>query len=335
MSSLNSEYWSWPYPQEDELSCSILARFLRHWEHLDRRGMVTAALGYFPKSLHAIALPGIARLGNAIYASEPLPAVTFLRRHTLLPYFCGFLEKGESLNIELRLLSNDRMPITKALNLPALGFGQSACLRLCETCVSKDRSDGQEPCWRRIHQLPGISRCPSHGNTLLETSAPYGTHMTLGICAAEDALKAELVPIALPMFHASFEADVAAQSLQFLSEDLPHRRGARNRRFRAILYQIGYGSGRSNEIRSTALVEDFRNWLRERGAKLESIGQGPWWLRMSSEVIGWPTPLQTIVFRLFLDDRLRSMQAPTPDMFGFDLDAPLQLPPSRRRSRNP
>ena len=167
----------------------------------------------------------------------------------------------------------------------------------------------------------------------MSTRTPFGSDWDLRFPTVQIGLR-EAGGEVQATFSAEFEAEVAAESVRLLDRGLPHDSHELKSRFRGVLHQVGY-LGRAHEVRATMLTEDLRQWLQDRGCSLQTLGVGPWWLRLSTELRGTPTPLQVIVFRLFLESRLKAFNTPFPDMFGFDLDGDYRVRPSRSRSISP
>lgn len=330
MMLLGSEYWRLPAPLPDELGCGVIARFLQTWDYLDRQRFLTSVFGFRPKSSHAICVPSVRRVAESSLGECSDAAANFIRRHSLLPYFLAFVTAQVSRATEARFTTQLHAPISRSINASALTWGCPAWLRVCEGCFADQQACASPPVWQRCHQLPGISRCRNHGTPLLNTAAPFGSDWDLRFPTVQIALQA-VSGEAEAVFDDAFETEVAAESVRLLDRGLAHDSHELKSRFRGVLHQVGY-LGRANEVRASMLTDDLRRWLQERGCDLQTLGVGPWWLRLSTELRGTPTPLQVIVFRLFLESRLKAFSTPFPDMFGFDLDGDYRVRPSRSRS---
>lgn len=60
-----------------------------------------------------------------------------------------------------------------ALSLAALSNSQPNVWRLCHACVAQDIETFGHAYWHRMHQLPGVAICLTHGAPLLEARIPY------------------------------------------------------------------------------------------------------------------------------------------------------------------
>ena len=329
MTSPGSEYWRLPAPVTDELGCGVIARFLQTWDYLDRQRFLAAIFGFRPKSSHAICVPSVRRIAESSLGERSDATAHFIRRHSLLAYFLAFATGQSSLAAEERFATDKHVPIGRSINASALTWGCPVWLRVCESCLADQLASASPPVWQRCHQLPGISRCRNHGSALINTRALFGSDWDLRFPTVEIAVREPNGEVEAT-FNTEFEAEVAAQSIRLLDRGLPHDSHELKSRFRGVLHQVGY-LGRSHEVRASMLSDDLRRWLLERGCSLENLGVGPWWLRLSTELRGTPTPLQVIVFRLFLESRLKTFSVPCPDLFGFDLDGDYRVQPSRSR----
>ena len=80
--------------------------------------------------------------------------------------------------------------------------------------------------------------------------------------------------------------------------------------------QFGFG-GRKNELRTTAFEEDFQMWLRSHACDSERIGLGRWWLRLTTAILGRSTPLQHLILRQYLREKMSLHLKANGDFFGF------------------
>lgn len=155
-----------PELQDDELLCSYLARLAafnglsatRFYEYfVGKHG----ALPTVDLPTNAVALQ--LRLG----VNSPFNSVDeLIAQATVYPYHRVFLsperEKAVSEALRYGCGRNPKATLGRLANR----FGANPALRYCESCVEHDYESLGSPYWHRAHQLPGVSVCTHHNESL-------------------------------------------------------------------------------------------------------------------------------------------------------------------------
>jgi TniQ len=310
--------WSVPTPFPGELGYSVIARYLRSWGGLDPEGLITQVVGHRPASVHPVCVPGIRRVADICLSGERDPTSAFISRHTLLPYYSAFERRGEFVRWKEVLKSDDRACITKLVRPTSMRIGAPTGLRLCPTCLDMDRLSGREPYWRRLHQLPGIFHCSKDGDRLRRSSVAFAVDRSLSFLTPNSVHRSSLYsPVEPPFFNAQLEKFIASRSKRLLSGQLTTEIPCSPQLYRRYLIQFGFG-GRKKEVRTTAFEDDFGKWLRSYACQSEQVGAGRWWLRLMTAIPGRSTPLQHLIFRQYLREKMESYVRGNGDFFGFE-----------------
>lgn len=245
------------------------------------------------------------------------PAGKFIFKHTMLPYYMAFESKKESSRWMEVLRTDDRACIATLLRPTALRIGAPIGLRLCGTCLDLDHRVGIEPYWRRAHQLPGVVHCITHGDRLLVSSVAFLVDKSLRYVTPDSmAVRSSLRTPEVPLFNKQLERAIAARSTRLVTGLLAGAVDSSATVYRRHLMQFGFG-GRKNELRTTAFEADFRKWLRVHACNSERIGLGRWWLRLMTAIPGRSTPLQHLILRQYLREKMNVSLKTSPDLFGF------------------
>ena len=150
----------------DELLYSAVARLKSQLRVSEHSRFETFIFGD-SQCTAVIDLPArVSRLLERIPGSSQLRIDGLLWKHTLLPLHTAFttakrasaaltsLQIGSGQGVHRLLNANARMPPTPAL------------LQFCPDCLIQDAANYGEPYWHRIHQAPGVTRCPIHDQRL-------------------------------------------------------------------------------------------------------------------------------------------------------------------------
>lgn len=150
----------------DELLYSAVAR-LKSRLRVSEHSRFEALLFGDNQGTAVVDLPArVSRLLERIPGSSQLRVDDLLWKHTLLPLHTAFttakraraaltsLQIGSGQGVHRLLNANARMPPTPE------------SLQFCPACLIQDAADYGEPYWHRIHQAPGVMRCPIHGQRL-------------------------------------------------------------------------------------------------------------------------------------------------------------------------
>lgn len=165
-----------PDPYPDELFYSICARFKDRTNYPSDNKVLLELFGN--KSTKAVVdLPS--HLDKLVSALPPEAGYTsdyFIKNHTLLPYYAGFLPSERTKN----LCDDMRGDRGSAVHMRA---GVVGCLvplpkwlRFCPCCVDDDKKQWGKSYWHRVHQAPGVEVCPIH-QTFLQNSRIHARNM--------------------------------------------------------------------------------------------------------------------------------------------------------------
>jgi len=157
-----------PDPFPDELLYSALARY---------QDMMGIAAG---RSVHrtffqaktgraVFDLPGrIDALLSSLPAGHEYTPKRILYEHTQLPYYVPFLPPERAARAERAMRTGEGSTIHGRLGLRSSRVSLSQPFRFCPDCAAQDRDVHGVSYWHRIHQLPGIWVCATHGTILRE-----------------------------------------------------------------------------------------------------------------------------------------------------------------------
>lgn len=201
-----------PTPYPDEILYSVLCRFhlrlgspaayrtnLILWGRLKGENLVT------PQMLD--------RISGRIPPETGLTAQAFVERHTLYPYFKPFFQE-ERWREMYALLKDSSVPIRKIQlfsGILSVRSPRAPFLRYCQECREEDMGRFGEAYWHRVHQLPGVIFCPSHGTPVYDSAVPVPDAVTGFYPASVHACPGANGPMKY--------SDAAADQLVSFSED--------------------------------------------------------------------------------------------------------------------
>ena len=177
-------YFYLPFPYDDELLYSVLARYCSE----SNRGPHKLACVLFGKCfliLRADLPCALSSVANKTWPTWGMSAETILRAMTLFPYYEPFLPEKARENRKQALISG---PCRSNIGTKAFRVSQPIYLRFCVQCRAGDLHEFEETYWRRVHQLPGVLVCPDHGTPLISTCARIQPRRTECIDAATAAV---------------------------------------------------------------------------------------------------------------------------------------------------
>lgn len=157
------------YP--DELLYSTLARYHIRSGNKSFKQTDLELFGYSSQQVCKITLTN-----NLNYLVKNLPLFSqqtvdnLLHSHTLYPFYATFLMPQEAWllkNSMSRKLGGSILDVAKVATNS--GNDSKKFLKFCPECLEKDTQKYGEPYWHRIHQLPGILVCPTHGVILYDS----------------------------------------------------------------------------------------------------------------------------------------------------------------------
>jgi hypothetical protein len=154
-----------PEPYPDELLYSVVARY----HHLSANMIVDKTMLeiYGVKCTLSFDLPRYTQcLINRIPGKNSYDEQTFIRCHTLLPYYFPFLpELNKQIVLEEMATSKNNIIHTFLGDLTK-NLQNFTNLRFCSECIFEDGKNFGEPFWHRVHQAPGNFYCLKHDKIL-------------------------------------------------------------------------------------------------------------------------------------------------------------------------
>ncbi|WP_448174317.1 TniQ family protein [Rhizobacter fulvus] len=298
--------WGPSAPHVDELAISVVARYARDWGYLDGASVVTAGLGLTQLLSHPAApgpLQTLAAIAFPEYADH-IARMAFIRRHTTLPYFLAFEPRALAKAVLCDLVSGKQRTVYRAYRPAMTLCGQPERLRFCPRCLRLDARRLGGGIWHRSHQLPALTHCPRHGTPLLDSDVPYTGSPWSELRAPSAHICRELAEnITKPLFGEALTQSVAAASIRLLGRS-PGSAHVSVDAYRRALRVLGLGKF-SRRVQTRAVVDDFSKWLRINGGEVSSLGPARWPESLFTQIESPTSPLQHLVFRCYLSDRLR------------------------------
>jgi hypothetical protein len=304
--------WLVPNLRPGELVISTVARYFEGWGNLDVQGLADTALEIRWKRAHPNALGPTALLAASLYPNLPYAdaAQRILWKHTLLPYHLAFVPEEIALRF-VEAAIHSRRPRGQSLEWAHIpNYGTPNSLRLCRICVARESNELGEAVWHRTHQLPAVVTCPVHGTTLLE-SVVARTGAWHELLSAATAARQLLRP-ARAWFGQELSTRVAHRSLATLGKRRASRCYYSPQSYRAKLLALGF-RGKGAVLAVGRFAQDFDDWLRLHGCRLEQLGMSSWYLNLVTNLQRATTPLQHILLQEFICDVSSEAQATKAD----------------------
>ncbi|MBN3879587.1 MULTISPECIES: TnsD family transposase [unclassified Nostoc] len=181
-------YFPEPYP--DELLYSICARFQYRLNYPSQR-LIIQDLFQTKNAIAIFDLPS--RLHRLVTALPPGCCYTvdyFIQNHTLLPFYSPFLPPERLQLVREDMCGDNGSKIHTRLGIVAGFIEMPSHLRFCPVCMEDDRKQFGECYWHRLHQLPGVEVCSTHG-VFLEKSVvlTHNRRRIYEFTSAEQAIK--------------------------------------------------------------------------------------------------------------------------------------------------
>jgi hypothetical protein len=157
---------NFPYPYEDELTYSILARASAHfcsfshktWLEQTLKNRCAIATLDFPSHLDEL---------SKLFFLDKISSEDLIYQHTLFPLFAPFItqERKDKCFDWMKGKSNGGTHLMTGWAAGRLPQPQS--IRYCPICISEQTNSLGEAYWQRIHQVTGLVTCNKH-NCMLE-----------------------------------------------------------------------------------------------------------------------------------------------------------------------
>ena len=230
-----------------------------------------------------------------------------INNHTLLPLFISFLTSEQQQQV-IFLVKNGGSGLYNKLGLATKGLNEKSSLAYCPFCIKEDISIYGEPYFHRIHQMPYILTCPTHGCFLEEYPVKLFRKN-----------KQNLIKINCEIFNLdpyTFESDsyvaqnlhlVATNAMKILKYDKRFNLDIVNLNYLSFLKQRGF-LRKSGTIKQQLLLDEFTKFY---GLKFfEKMGLGPADMTYIFKYIGHIKraihPIKHILFIIFLSGSVES-----------------------------
>lgn len=308
-----------PAPYFDEITYSVVCRFMAQWGLQDVKGLLEQLLGVRVFATHPLAPLGILPIAKTAFVKYRDPVSQVVKHHTLLPYFNAFAHEPERARVKAVLSQHRNAALSQLVSAGPRGYGMPSHLRICVECATEQRRTRREAFWTRRHQLPGLHHCPEHCTVLLSSPVPLEVDTRFQLAPLDArTIAASRLPQEPPLLGARLERKVAAQSLAVLSSGKTNACDTSPAAYRAIIGMLGY-AGRRGELRMQDFETSFLRWLGTNGCVPQRVGSRRWWLRLVTEIGGATTPLQHLLLQEFIRVRWRRSREVQPELFPFAL----------------
>lgn len=311
--------WAMPAPYSDEITYSVVCRFMAQWGLQDVKGLLEQLSGVRVFATHPLSPLGILPIANAAFAGHRDPLSQVVKHHTLLPYFNAFGHEPDRARVKAVLSQHPNAALSQLVSAGPRAYGMASHLRICVECAVEQRRTRREAFWTRRHQLPGLHHCPVHSTVLLSSPVPLEVDTRFQLAPLDTrTIAASRLPQEPPLLGARLERKIAAQSLVALSSGKTNACDTSPAAYRAIIGMLGY-AGRRGELRMQALEASFLRWLGTNGCVPQRVGSSRWWLRLVTEIGGATTPLQHLLLQEFIRVQWRKSREVQPELFPFAL----------------
>lgn len=254
-----------PVACEDELDFSIFARCCARKPYWSKRSFVEE---FFGKGT-AIATVGLtsnlAYLMRELAPGHPYTIDTFINEHTFLPYHALFLEPQQVARLREDMCAGNGPGIHMRAGLMASKLPFPPVLKLCPTCITRDRQQHGFCYWHRAHQPFGVEVCAMHDAPLIQTDVPTINRQTrYEFVTAEHALEG-MDSIVTPAPHPCHAVlSELARSVAWSLKQLSWAPGSTflQERYLALLEQQGFVTA-GRRVRIAALLDRFRTMYPE------------------------------------------------------------------------
>lgn len=158
------------YP--DELLYSALARYHIRSGNRSFKQTDLELFGYSSQQLCRVTLNNnLNYLVQNLSLFSQLTVSDLLQNHTLYPFYASFLTLQQAYQLKdsmSKKLSGSILEVAKVANNSTGDL--TKFLKFCPVCLEQDTQEYGEPYWHRIHQIPGILVCLTHGVILHDSS---------------------------------------------------------------------------------------------------------------------------------------------------------------------
>ena len=162
-----------PSSYHDEILYSVIARLGDHMDLRDAPSLNQFVFGLLRVRPTIEFPPRLDALIPRLLPGSSYTATTLVGDHSLFPYFSSFLDEKRARSAFNHVVAAQAVPAFSELCITSIQ--NHLRLRFCQECVHLDRSEGREPYWRRVHQMPTCVVCPDHGCMLREGISVRGS----------------------------------------------------------------------------------------------------------------------------------------------------------------
>ncbi|MEM1168764.1 MAG: TniQ family protein, partial [Cyanobacteria bacterium P01_H01_bin.35] len=175
-----------PIPYPDELLYSLMCRYhVRSGNRSFRQTQVDLFNRGGVKQYY-LGLPNnLATLVHQLPFGSSLTLNQLLEKHTLFFYYRTFLTNREVKRLRELMEGKESKSIAQVAKIPKLKLYYPEYLRFCPQCLVEDLQEYGETYWHRLHQVPGVRVCLSHGVGLVN-SGVLVKEMGKGFVAADE-----------------------------------------------------------------------------------------------------------------------------------------------------
>lgn len=133
-------------------------------------------------------------LNGALPAGHHYSTGRLIDEHTLFPFYEPFLPAERAKRVRKDMGGTDGTAIHKLAGVTPSNVRLPDRLRFCPTCVDEDRREYKGPYWHRLHQVPGVEVCPTHGVFLEDSAAPARNRVNSAVYTPAEEAVASIPP---------------------------------------------------------------------------------------------------------------------------------------------
>lgn len=253
---------AFPDPYPDELLYSVCARYC---ERVGYRNLLRPVQELFGESVRHVGLdiPGhLGHLVNVLPRGHSLTVKDWIEKHTLFPFYRTFMPENRAIELEHDMAHETGPGVMRRAGLGKIRVPRPHCMRFCAQCVVDDRTQVGEPYWHRLHQIPGVLMCPTHGAFLEESNVPawYRQSGRALVSAREAALRARALGAQTPRKGSQHLMNLAHDARWILGQSqlVPQPDQIRRRYVSVLIDQnLAYPTGKIKRRRLTEEMRDF------------------------------------------------------------------------------
>lgn len=161
------------------------------------------------------------RLGYLVSMLPSIRNVTvddIINKHTLLPVYTPFLTHDQLTRVRMDMEGETGTWIHLRIGSPRSTIPLPKTLQFCPTCVITDRDRIGETYWHRIHQVPGLKVCATHGVLLQTSSVLTRNTKTRNLFVTAESDIPQMVSEVKPLVHNDVLQHIAQDTLWLLNQ---------------------------------------------------------------------------------------------------------------------